>query len=176
MPRQRQAYFLPALLILLLALKAHGQTMDMPGRDPPLRETLRNYLHFVRMACQPIDTKGFQGKTLTLRDALQLIMEEMAKEKLDFPVLVDKAAFAEANPGVDICKVPIKLLSSPRKQAAGTILKRVLDQLPKKDGVCLIQYCYVITQKRRVNLENWLSQFLNPDMAALIGAKQKRVE
>jgi hypothetical protein len=148
----------------------------MPGRNPPIEDRLRNYLSLFRALATPIDTKGVQGKTLSLSEALGVIMEKAAEENVELPIIVDKGAFARAHPGIDIREVVVRIPSSRGKRPAGTVLKQILDQLPKKDAICLIRFCYIeITQQRQVGLREWVRQFCTPKHA-LLGSKQKRVE
>jgi hypothetical protein len=173
----QRSCFLLALVSFLMPLQASAQTRDMPRPPPPIAETVGNYLSFVWMLTTPIDATIFQRKELTFRDSLELLMEEMAKKKLDVPVMVDRGSFKEADSDVDIYKTPVKIPPSPRKRAAGTILRQILDQAPRKDAVLLIRYSYIeITHKRRVSLATWLEQFTDPNGGGIIGAKQKRVE
>jgi hypothetical protein len=172
----RGCCFLFALVAFVLPLEARAQTQDMPGRPPPIRETVRNYVRFLYVLATPIDTKVFHGKELTFRRALELLREEMTKKDLDLLLFVNRESFEEAKPGNEIYKVPIKI-SLPGKQAAGTILRQILDQIPGKDAAVLIGYGYIeITHKHGVSLASWLRQFTDPPMGGLIGAKQKRVE
>lgn len=166
-----------AVLALWMPLELHAQTEDMPGRHPPTTEVLRNYASFLWMSATPIDTSIFQRQNLNLREALGLLMEEMAAKQLEFPILVDTESFRELKPRVDIYKVPVRIPRFPRKQAAGKILRNILAQATEHEAAFFVRYCYIeITPKQRITPNTWLSQFTNPNGRPLIGAKQKRVE
>src|SRR5260370_34626005 len=111
--RNRDFWFVLALFGFFLATpEGRAQTQDYRS-SPSSQLTVKQPFQFVRALHTAIAVKGFK-ETLTLKEALGWLMEEMAKKDIELPIFVDLEAFKEEEM-MDVYDVPVKILPCRQK-------------------------------------------------------------
>lgn len=123
-----------------------------------------------------LDMREFK-ETMTLREALSLLYEQLSSKDLEVPVLVDTEAFQEGLPKAkadfDVWETKISYKGVPRYIPAHHFLKLTLRQIPSGNATWLIRrnFVEITTVKRAEGV--WISPSIT---GGIIGGKTKRIE
>jgi hypothetical protein len=134
-----RGFYVPLVLAVtgLVAPAARAQQANFPRPAPSLSKTIANHLRFARTLATPVDTKPFQ-KEMTLREALDLLTDELSKNHPAFFIQIDHEVL-EGNMGAGLDEILVKLPPAPRKQSAASVLQSLLGQIPAKNAAYSIQ-------------------------------------
>jgi hypothetical protein len=96
-----------------------GQVGTSQG-SPPLKP--------VMVLQERVDTDKYQ-KTMSLKDALKTLQEELAARKLELDIIVDIDVFKVEHPDAPgILETPVTLTALPRKVTAAMLLRQILNK------------------------------------------------
>lgn len=102
-----------------------------------------------------IELRDFQ-QPMTLKEAFGLVHEKLAARNVEAPILVDSAAFREADPDLNVNDSAIDFPPSPRQLTLAGVLQVVLGQLPVKASYVVRQGMIVVTTQEHAQLGHLL--------------------
>ncbi len=128
----------------------HGQVIELSGP----RELAPNQIRaMVKVLSSPVDMKDFR-QPMNLKETLSLVYEKLAARGIDLPILVDRQAFLEEDPDINIWDVPIRFGPRPAEMTVGQFFEATVAQIPK-DAIYLFRMDYLeITTVQRACLES----------------------
>jgi hypothetical protein len=126
------AFLLPAL--------SQGPDKAKPPKERPATTAREKTLALMRMLKQPIETKKLQEK-VTLKTALEHLSNQFGGKLV---ILVDKEGFAAAlgADAPDPYEEEVVLPPHPAKMSLDTVLKMLLRQVAKGNGICVLRPNY----------------------------------
>jgi hypothetical protein len=156
------AIALLALAAMLVLPDRHtGQTPDgRPGEGQKRGDKKpAQPAKFHHLLGERLDMKEFQQE-LSLKECLQLIIDQFANRRIELPILVDTEAFKMDNPDApDIYETRIKFPPFPRQMTVATALRVALDRVATGDATyALMPDHLLITTYKRTSPEYKLDQ------------------
>jgi hypothetical protein len=123
-----------------LTPRLSAQTLDVQ-EGPPLPRTVKEKLERARQGFAllntPVNLKDLPP-TMTVKEALVMLYEEVAKQGVELPLVVDIYAIKKARPDLDFYSAPVKLNGLPRRMTAAMFLKQILVQIPGRDSILML--------------------------------------